>query len=491
MQNAGAIFLGNTPGPARAYLGGLLAALRRRYRRLGIPCCGKFAIAEVAINVGWSPDNIECSDVSLFSSVLGYLASGKPLSALQVSVTPPQALEATLSSLSLGTAGKLLYALKLLTAHQHARTYWAELVVRELQRHRDKHIEELEKQAQALAGKLAGLAYRPLDMWEHLEEVKEDALAITYVNPPMYERGYDRLYDTGGALQWAEPSFQEFSPKTQHSDLRDHLMEFAGLAVFVRQQRIEEAESPLVIFASEHSLERTDYLLTNKPDVVAHAFAPAAHAFKPIGVRSASYPIFGEGDEVGPGSEIRFVSCPAQVGLYYRDLWAHRLPTTNADAHYLVLLDTPAAVRFLSCEPLLGVLDVTPYLGWDGCYAGEVCPDHARISWVIVGGESGPGSAERKLVERCTDERHEERWHATGDVAFRCDECQSTGWRPKPQALEWVRSIHDQCVAAGVPFFFKQFGGPKPSSAGALIDGRTWDEMPEAPARAPRSGSPR
>ena len=55
MQNAGAIFLGNTPGPARAYLGGLLAALRRRYRRLVIPCCGKFAIAEVAVNVGWSP----------------------------------------------------------------------------------------------------------------------------------------------------------------------------------------------------------------------------------------------------------------------------------------------------------------------------------------------------------------------------------------------------------------------------------------------------
>src|SRR3989304_1315029 len=84
--------------------------------------------------------------------------------------------------LSFGTAGQLLYALKLLTAHQHARTYWAELVVRELQRHRDKHIEELEKQAQALAGKLAGLAHRPLAMWEHLEEVEEDGPAATYVN---------------------------------------------------------------------------------------------------------------------------------------------------------------------------------------------------------------------------------------------------------------------------------------------------------------------
>ena len=277
MQNAGAIFLGNTPGPARAYLGGLLAALRRRYRRLVIPCCGKFAIAEVAVNVGWSPEKIDCSDVSLFSSVLGYLASGKPLSALQVSVTPPEQLEATLSPLSFDTPGQILYALKLLTAHQHAKTYWAELVVRELQRHRDKHIEEMEKQAQALAGKLTGLSYRSLDMWEHLEEVKTKASAITY------ERGYTRLYDTGGALSWAEPSFQEFSPKTHQAELRDRLLGFAGLAVFGRQH-LEEADSPLLIFASEYSLERTDYLLANKPQVVADLFSPGAKGFAPMGV---------------------------------------------------------------------------------------------------------------------------------------------------------------------------------------------------------------
>jgi len=54
----------------------------------------------------------------------------------------------------------------------------------------------------------------------------------------------------------------------------------------------------------------------------------------------------------------------------------------------------------------------------------------------------------------------------------------------KPQALEWVRSLRDQCVAAGVPFFFKQWGGPKPSSGGRLLDGRTWDEMPQTEVRA-------
>jgi protein gp37 len=89
------------------------------------------------------------------------------------------------------------------------------------------------------------------------------------------------------------------------------------------------------------------------------------------------------------------------------------------------LRETPAAVRFLSCEPLLGPL---PSLDLTG------------IGWVIVGGESGPN-------------------HRPIDPA-------------------WVRDIRDRCVEAGVPFFFKQWGGRTPKSGGRVLDGRTWDEMP-------------
>ncbi|SDT82724.1 protein gp37 [Streptomyces sp. TLI_053] len=85
----------------------------------------------------------------------------------------------------------------------------------------------------------------------------------------------------------------------------------------------------------------------------------------------------------------------------------------------------PAAVRFLSCEPLLGPLDG---LGLDG------------IHWVIAGGESGPG--------------------------FR------------PMEATWVRDVRDACVRDEVAFFFKQWGGHTPKAGGRLLDGRTWDELP-------------
>ncbi|ACL05943.1 Gp37Gp68 family protein [Desulfatibacillum aliphaticivorans] len=90
------------------------------------------------------------------------------------------------------------------------------------------------------------------------------------------------------------------------------------------------------------------------------------------------------------------------------------------------LLEIPAAVRFLSLEPLLGPV---PKMNLKG------------IDWVIVGGESGPGS--------------------------------------RPMEKEWVCDIRDQCCEAGVKFFFKQWGGVNKKKAGRLLDGILYDDMPE------------
>jgi protein gp37 len=93
---------------------------------------------------------------------------------------------------------------------------------------------------------------------------------------------------------------------------------------------------------------------------------------------------------------------------------------------------TPARVRFLSIEPLLEDL-------------GRI--DLGGIDWVIVGGESGPGA--RRMEER------------------------------------WVVSLRDQCREAGVPFFFKQWGGVLKSRSGRKLEGRTYDEYPAIEPAAP------
>lgn len=106
------------------------------------------------------------------------------------------------------------------------------------------------------------------------------------------------------------------------------------------------------------------------------------------------------------------------------------------------LLNTPAAVRFLSCEPLLGPIDLygTTIAPLQRLY-DEPNGQTGRIDWVIVGGESGPGA--------------------------------------RPMDAAWAREIRDQCVNARVPFLFKQWGGRTPKAGGRLLDGRTWDEYPQ------------
>lgn len=108
------------------------------------------------------------------------------------------------------------------------------------------------------------------------------------------------------------------------------------------------------------------------------------------------------------------------------------LGTSVETQHYVgraaLIADLAVSVRFLSCEPLLGPLDLSQVLGG------------GRINWVIVGGESGH--------------------------------------RARPMDPGWARDIRDQCRQAGVPFFFKQWGGTNKKAAGRTLDRRTWDQLP-------------
>lgn len=139
-------------------------------------------------------------------------------------------------------------------------------------------------------------------------------------------------------------------------------------------------------------------------------------------------------------------------GLNFRERWP--LPNVwlgvsvenqkAADVRIPLLLQVPAAVRFLSCEPLLGKINLAIEAPeWDDAGAsriysltgrrtdmGRPCYDTNKIHWVIAGGESGSGS--------------------------------------RPMHPDWVRSIRDQCKADNVPFFFKQWGDWRPGVIGSM-----------------------
>lgn len=203
--------------------------------------------------------------------------------------------------------------------------------------------------------------------------------------------------------------------------------------------------------------------------------------------------------EFGPmvGWSVRFSDAARKAGALLGDLEPLRATTwplpnvwlgtsvedqATADDRILHLLHTPAAIRFVSAEPLLGPVDMThitpPFYAasanaltgkwrWEG---GPTRTETPRLDWVIVGGESGRNA--------------------------------------RPMHPDWARSLRDQCVDAGVPFFFKQWGAFLPAGqsladgttwvgdpgfalrgtkrlTGRSLDGQTWDQMPAAISKEP------
>ncbi len=109
------------------------------------------------------------------------------------------------------------------------------------------------------------------------------------------------------------------------------------------------------------------------------------------------------------------------------------------------LLAVNAAVHFVSYEPALGPVDFTPWMDHEcGDPPHWSCPN--QIDWVIAGGESGPS-------RRAPD-------------------------------LDWFRSVRDDCKAYGVPYFFKQVGGLRPTDGGDLLDGVSIKQFPVGPLSA-------
>lgn len=121
----------------------------------------------------------------------------------------------------------------------------------------------------------------------------------------------------------------------------------------------------------------------------------------------------------------------------------------EADEKIPFLLQIPAAVRWISIEPMLSAIDLNPWLSKCSYYCdhdsdgGGHRPEQSKIDWVLVGGETGPGAREMKP--------------------------------------EWAISVKDQCQDQGVPFFFKNHGSyyklGKPTSR--LLEGKEWNELPE------------
>jgi hypothetical protein len=182
-QAAGQIFLGVTPRPMRSYLLERFREAKDKHQRLVLPCSGRFTDAETAVNAGWDPARIEASDISLFSSLIGYRAAGKSTGALGVRFSEFLADFQEYVGTPLETAAVML-GLKVCQLNQN-NNYDAE-IIEELLTNRANYLNQMFESTEGLINRLKGINYEIRDVLDHWESGTQDPNACCYVSPPGY-----------------------------------------------------------------------------------------------------------------------------------------------------------------------------------------------------------------------------------------------------------------------------------------------------------------
>ena len=234
-RDPGEMFLGCLGTVEQRYLVNLIKnAAKNGYTRFVEPCAGTFAMSNLAIQNGYKPEQIETSDVSMMSSVMGYAITGKPLDELEIHAQG-------FSDEELLDPAVALYAQMYLRTSKTAGNEYFFNLLKDLRDRREEHIEHIRQSMENIKKEMYGMTYRPLDMWDHLDEVLDDPHTLVIANPPTYFSGYEKFYDTQGKMTWKEPEYKLFDPETGHVELFDRCMNANALVVCYQEKRTGEA----------------------------------------------------------------------------------------------------------------------------------------------------------------------------------------------------------------------------------------------------------
>ena len=341
-QNPGTFFVGGTLTPVeQRFIAVLLKnAHKQGYTRFVEPCAGAFAMSHIAAQCGYKPSEIEASDVSMFTSIMGYAITGQSLEELEIRAdgfTNEELLDPAVA----------LYAWKYLKATRNAgREYGYELMV-DLEARREYYIDSLRAQLDRAKQLLHGMSYRPLDMWKHLEECYDDPPCIVIANPPTYTAGFEKWYDTGGRMTWKEPEYGIFDPKTGLTELYDKMSD-AKCLLMCYEENAPGLTAGHPVFARYGVRDGINvYLTTNRPDE-ATMLAEGKMITRPNEgkLEPLDCSILPRDYEITRKSKIQITQIERTAAQYYRKLWTHNFVGSAAPINMAVLIDGKLAGVF-------------------------------------------------------------------------------------------------------------------------------------------------
>lgn len=333
-RDPGEMFLGCLGTVEQRYLVNLIKnAAKNGYTRFVEPCAGTFAMSNLAIQNGYKPEQIETSDVSMMSSVMGYAITGKPLDELEIHAQG-------FSDEELLDPAVALYAQMYLRTSKTAGNEYFFNLLKDLRDRREEHIEHIRQSLENIKKEMHGMTYRPLDMWDHLDEVLDDPHTLVIANPPTYFSGYEKFYDTQGKMTWKEPEYKLFDPETGHVELFERCMNANALVVCYQEKRTGEAVGEPIFARAGTRADLNSYITSNRGEEAA-ALAEGRKIKRPSESKLApiACSMLPRDYEITEKSKVQIIPIKAAEAQYYRQLWTHNFVGSSATFNRAVLID--------------------------------------------------------------------------------------------------------------------------------------------------------
>lgn len=333
-MNPGEMFLGCLGPVEQRYLVKLIeTAAQSGYTRFVEPCAGTFAMANLAIQAGFKPEQIETSDVSMMTSVLGYAITDQSLEPLEIHAQG-------FSDEELLDPATALYAQIYLRTTKSAGNEYFHNMLMDLKYRREEYIQSIRDQIMNTRNLLHGMSYRPMDMWDHLRDVLDDPHALVIANPPTYFSGYEKFYDTQGKMTWKEPQYQLFDPETGHKQLYDLCMDAKALVLCYQEKRVGEAVGYTIFARSDTRADLNSYITTNREEE-AVALANGKKIKRPTEskLEPLDCSMLPRDYVIHEDSSIQIIPIKAAEAQYYRELWTHNFVGSSATYNRALLID--------------------------------------------------------------------------------------------------------------------------------------------------------
>ncbi len=334
LQTPGAFFLGTLVPSEQKYIKIILENARKAgYNRVVEPCSGAFAMAHLAVQAGFKPEQIEASDITMFSSIMGYALMDKPLTDLEITATGFTEEELT-------DPATPLYALLYLKSMVTAGSDFFFAMVKDLELRREEHIKKIQEQLDRGKALLKGFSYRALDMFVHLDEVINDPKTIIIANPPTYTAGFEKWYGTGGHMNWKEPEYGIFDPKTGLTDLFEVMNKSKALIICYEENEVKKMAGKAIFTRYGVRKGFNVYLTTNREEE-AEGLANGKMMVRPNESKMAPLDCSTLPTDyvLTENSKIEFMQVEPQHVQYYRGIWTHNFVGGQAQVNVVMLID--------------------------------------------------------------------------------------------------------------------------------------------------------